>query len=47
MAQFPINEATGKHVGAVAVLDFFLDDIFPDSIGKPLFGPSQARGNRY
>ncbi len=47
MAQFPINEATGKHVGAMAVLDFFLDDIFPDSIGKPLFGPSQARGNRY
>jgi hypothetical protein len=47
MAQFPINEASGKHVGALAVLDFFLDDIFPDSLGKPLFGPSQSRGNRF
>jgi hypothetical protein len=43
MAQFPINQASGKHVGAVAVLDFFLDDIFPDTLGKPLFGPAQAR----
>ncbi len=42
MAQFPINRASGQHVGAVAVLDFFLDDIFPDSIGKPLFGPAQS-----
>jgi hypothetical protein len=47
MAQFPINGASGKHVGAVAVIDFFLDDILPDSIGKPLFGPSQSRGNRF
>lgn len=39
MAQFPVNRASGKHVGAVAVLDFFLDDILPDSLGKPLFGP--------
>jgi hypothetical protein len=44
MAQVPVNAASGKHVGAVAVLDFFLDDMFPDSIGKPLFGPPQARG---
>jgi hypothetical protein len=47
MAQFPINEASGKHVGAMAVLDFFLDDIFPNSIGKPLFGPPQTRTARY
>jgi len=47
MAQIPINEASGKRVGALAVLDFFLDDIFPDSIGKPLFGPAQARSARY
>jgi hypothetical protein len=47
MAQIPINEASGKHVGALAVLDFFLDDIFPDSIGKPLFGPAQERTARY
>ena len=43
MAQFPINQASGKHVGALAVLDFFLDDIAPDTLGKPLFGPPQAR----
>ncbi|WP_026607958.1 hypothetical protein [Methylocapsa acidiphila] len=46
MAQFPINQASGKHVGAAAVLDFFLDDIAPDTIGKPLFGPPQARPGR-
>lgn len=47
MAQFPINEASGKHVGALAVLDFFLDDIAPTTLGKPLFGPPQTRGNPY
>ncbi|HYP56767.1 MAG TPA: hypothetical protein VEQ35_00590 [Beijerinckia sp.] len=47
MAQFPINEASGKHVGARAVVDFFLDDIFPDTIGRPLFGPPQPRTARY
>ncbi len=29
-ALIPINRASGKHVGAVAILDFFLDDIFPE-----------------
>jgi hypothetical protein len=43
-AQFPINRASGNHVGALAILDLFLDDIFPDTIGKPLFGPPQQRG---
>jgi hypothetical protein len=47
MAQIPINQASGKHVGVLAVLDFFLDDIFPESIGKPLFGPAQQRTARY
>jgi hypothetical protein len=37
-ALIPINAASGHNVGAVAELHFFLDDIFPDSIGKPLFG---------
>lgn len=46
MAQVPINAASGKNVGALAVVDFFLDDIAPDSLGKPLFGPSQARGGQ-
>lgn len=43
MAQIPINEASGSHVGALAVVDFFLDDIAPNSIGKPLFGPPEVR----
>jgi hypothetical protein len=46
-AAFPINQASGKHIGAFAVLDFFLDDIAPDTIGKPLFGPPQSRPGSY
>jgi len=38
-ALIPVNSASGKHVGARALLDFFLDDIFPDSIGRPIFAP--------
>jgi hypothetical protein len=43
MAQVPINRASGLHPGVMAIVDFFLDDIAPDSLGKPLFGPPQAR----
>ena len=43
VAQIPINSASGRHVGALAILDFFLDDMFPDTIGKPIFGPPQPR----
>src|SRR6201997_1206749 len=43
VAQIPINGGSARHVGWAAILDFFLDDIFPDSIGKPLFGPAQPR----
>jgi hypothetical protein len=43
MAQVPINEESGRHVGALAIIDFFLDDIAPDSIGKPIFNaPSRS-----
>src|SRR5712691_11835156 len=34
----PVNERTGKNVGFRSVLHFFLDDIFPKSIGRPIFG---------
>ena len=37
-AVVPINERTGKNVGIRGMLHFFLDDLFPASIGKPLFG---------
>lgn len=37
MAQLPINAASGQHIGVMAALDFYLEDIFPDSLGKALF----------
>jgi len=36
-AVVPINERTGKVVGVRGQIHFFLDDIFPNTIGKPLF----------
>lgn len=47
MLQVPINAASGRHPGFIAVLDFFLDDIAPESIGRPLFGAPQARRTTY
>jgi hypothetical protein len=37
-AIIPVNSASGHGVGAVVQLHFYLDDIFPNSIGQPLFG---------
>ena len=37
-AILPMNGASGHGVGVVGELHFFLDDIFPDTIGKPIFG---------
>ena len=37
-AVIPMNERTGRHVGFIAQLHFFLDDLFPDAFGRPLFG---------
>jgi hypothetical protein len=34
----PINGRTGNHVGFLAQLHFYLDDIAPNTIGRPLFG---------
>ena len=34
----PINERTGNNVGVIAQLHFYLDDLFPHSLGRPLFG---------
>jgi hypothetical protein len=36
-AVVPVNRRTGGSVGWIAQLHFFLDDLFPQSIGKPLF----------
>jgi hypothetical protein len=37
-AIIPVNRASGTGVGVIAQMHFYLDDLFPDSIGKPLFG---------
>ena len=37
-AVIPINERTGNNVGVIAQLHFFIDDLFPHSLGRPLFG---------
>jgi hypothetical protein len=36
-AVIPINGASGHGVGVVGGFDFFLDDIFPHTLGKPIF----------
>ena len=36
-ALIPANKAAGPHVGFILQVHFFFDDIFPNSIGKPLF----------
>ena len=34
---FPGNQAAGKNIGYIAQLHLFLDDLLPNSLGKPLF----------
>ncbi len=36
-AVIPGNQAAGKNVGYIAQVHYFFDDIFPHSLGKPLF----------
>jgi len=40
-AIFPLNGASGHGAGVVASLDLYLDDLLPDSLGKPLFGANK------
>jgi hypothetical protein len=37
-ALIPATRASGSRTGFIAQLHFYLDDIFPHSIGKPIFG---------
>jgi len=37
-AIIPVTKASGKNVGIIAQLHFYLDDLFPNSIGRPLLG---------
>jgi len=43
-AIIPINRASGDNIGVVGQVHFYLDDIFPRSIGKPLFGAAHPMG---
>jgi hypothetical protein len=40
-ATIPVNRASGDNVGVLMQLHFYVDDIFPHSLGTPIFG-----GNR-
>ena len=39
-ALIPINRQSGTNVGVIAQLHFYLDDIDPGGIGRPIFGPA-------
>ena len=34
----PVNRASGHGVGFIGQLHFYIDDIFPHSLGRPIFG---------
>jgi hypothetical protein len=36
-AQIPVNSRTGSNVGILGLFHLFLDDLFPKSIGRPIF----------
>jgi hypothetical protein len=42
-ATFPINKGSGYHPGVQAIVDFYIDDLFPNTLGKPIFGPAESR----
>jgi hypothetical protein len=37
-AVMPINRASGSGIGVIAQLHFYIDDLFPHSLGTPIFG---------
>ena len=41
-AIIPVNRASGTGVGVLAQLHFYLDDLFPNSLGRPLFASMSA-----
>jgi hypothetical protein len=43
-AMIPVNRESGSGVGAIAQLHFFLDDILPTTIGRPIFSDAIASG---
>jgi hypothetical protein len=43
-AMVPVNRASGDDVGVIGQVHFYLDDIFPHSLGRPLFGAASDSG---
>ena len=37
-ALIPGNKQTGSHAGVIAQLHLYFDDLFPNSLGKPIVG---------
>jgi hypothetical protein len=37
-ARVPANHASGTGIGVVAQLHFYIDDLFPDTLGRPILG---------
>lgn len=46
-ALIPINRQSGRNVGVIAQLHFYLDDIDPRGIGKPIFGNAVQPTKRF
>ena len=40
-AMIPVDSRTGNDVGFIAQLHFYLDDLFPHSLGRPFFGEKE------
>jgi hypothetical protein len=36
-AAIPINDRSGKNIGVRGLVHFFIDDLFPQSLGRPIF----------
>ena len=36
-AVIPMNTASGRNIGVLGQIHFFLDDLFPRTLGRPLF----------
>ena len=44
-ALIPLNARSGSHVGVLGQVHFYLDDLFPSTFGRPLFGGSKPSAN--
>jgi hypothetical protein len=45
-AQVPVNRESGHGIGVLGQLHFYLDDMFPQTLGQPLLGPKTAAAQK-